>query len=987
MSDLRRSWLKTSSALAASLIASAAIFASARAWGGEPVRLETLKTHSRLVFRLDRGVDEVPVEMKNTAQGFRVLFKGLDLADLGAPLGEERAWAEALAARHGNDPRVQSIQLRQTPQGVVAEGKWKYPSGPNAPAQPRMEAFDYRDKASSQYVLDFWVRKTVTVAEVEAAKRQEMHQASIKKAEAEAKRRAERKIASEARKNAAINIDRFCKDALTDQNDVVLPFIPFHEPVDFTRYIPIASPDANYQFRDPQGNSKDAQYVRLALKLYRDGKLGLALRTLEFFDAEHPSSMYRLETRFLRANIYFKLGMFQESDQLLQRLMLDSQESAVALHSAMYLAARHIQAGSHLLALDPFLWLVSHHPDHRLSWLFHLGVAESFYALKQTERAAKEYRWVIDHAVDRKQKAEAAIRMGDLYMARFQYEEALAAYFQGINYFGEEAGEFPSIHINRAEALYGLRNFDRAKVAFENFLKRFPDHTMGWRATYRLAEIASRNADPAARAHYLETVNRYPVTPGATLARMRLATCGDQAGMNAETGMRFFANEAAKFTGDGELAMVRYTEYKYLAEIRALVTWSRRAESGQAQNREEAARLELDAMETAIRALTPNRTPEFKAVVKPMIGALFRRRIETMLADGQKAEAIELYQQRNGAIPWEERFSEPSYILKLSLAASDLGFGKLAKELAEVYQEGPKKHDRAMLAAGERQAEEEAAEGRAPAAAQAKRARQAAEDMEDPEIRMRVYEAAFSEAKALWITTNGERKESNDKIRAALAKVGEESPHSYEREIILGLMDQREGREKPALGHALKAQLLRPSRGAAERDARLEGWVALLQAKGGDQQVALRMLRSLEDHVRERRAEEREPAAQKDGKNDDAAIREAATALGVPVTPSLETLILTQAQILDRVGRWGEAAQAYSRAMDAGVGGGQAVYGYAKALLNTGEAESKARGIETLQKLADGKIGGNPSELWKRLALEALENETGKPANAKEGKK
>jgi len=47
--------------------------------------------------------------------------------------------------------------------------------------------------------------------------------------------------------------------------------------------------------------------------LYEQGKNALALRTLVFFDDEHPNSAFREEMTFLRANALIKLGMTEEA--------------------------------------------------------------------------------------------------------------------------------------------------------------------------------------------------------------------------------------------------------------------------------------------------------------------------------------------------------------------------------------------------------------------------------------------------------------------------------------------------------------------------------------------------------------------------------------------------------------------------------------------------------------------------------------------------
>ena len=116
-----------------------------------------------------------------------------------------------------------------------------------------------------------------------------------------------------------------------------------------------------------------------------------------------------------------------------------------------------------LAATDSLLWLETNEPNYVDAWVFHLGVAEQLFTLNQTDRALKEYEWVVEKSPNAAAKAMAGLRSADLYMARFEYDQALAAYFQALHYFENEAKSYPPVHINRAEAMYGLGQYDRAK--------------------------------------------------------------------------------------------------------------------------------------------------------------------------------------------------------------------------------------------------------------------------------------------------------------------------------------------------------------------------------------------------------------------------------------------------------------------------------------------------------------------------------------------
>lgn len=921
----------------------------------ETLRVESLKTHSRIVVRVD---ESVPSEWKNTGKGFELLLKGIGLSELGAPLGEEREWAAKFVAL--KDPRVASLRFEEAPGGIRIVGQWRFPEGAQALARPVMESFEYRDKGAAQIVVDLWHKKGPTLAEVNAVKRQTAQLEAMHKAEAQAKDRAERRIASEKRKAELADTGRFCRVPLDEESDVFLRFLPFHEAVDYPRWIATTTPDRNFHYYEPKaaeaegedgaerpaagsaGKSNAAQYVRLALELYRQGKFALVLRTLDFFDTEHSRSEYRHEMRFLRANSMIKLGLDREAEEVLSKLMVDAREAPVALHSAMFLAARRAGEKAHLQAIEAFLWLIKNHPEHRLSWLFHLGAAESFAGIRQTDRALKEYQWVMEYAPEKRYSAEAAMRLGDLYLDRFEYAQALAAYSQSLGYFDQEAGAFPSVHLNRAEALYGLGEHKRAGQEFAKFLERYPTHPSGWRASFRLGEIAAREstaADEAARNWYVETINRYPYSSGALLARVRLASCGDHGGLSAEAADKFFTGEAEAFDGKGEVEMLRFPAFRALAYVRSLVT--RKGGSQEAR-----------AVEVATRELGAARNLEIKPKLLSLLEVLFRKRIVALLDEGKSYEALTFYQEKASILPRESRAVEPDYLLKLSQAASDLGLGKLAGELGTAYRQASAGASTRGLASGETGAEE----------------------------RLRKSEQHFTEAKALWVASaaragaSGKPSAEHEKaIRDHLAQVAEESPFSFEREIILGLLDDRAGRTQPALAHAAKAQLLKPAAGA--RDLRLESWLAGLEARAGDPKVALEMARNLQKLL---------------GHADKGAAESPLGVLGVPAVSSPSQLLILQATLLETLGKWGEAAATYARVLegqDKSMGyRGQARYGYARALLRSGERDKAVALLKELSataptpsgapgaEAAQGSPSANSDDHWRRLASETLAN-------------
>src|SRR6185295_13563418 len=92
----------------------------------------------------------------------------------------------------------------------------------------------------------------------------------LKSAEEAARKRAERRIASLKARQEAEDTMRFCRMPSNENNDVFLPAYGEHTKVDFARWIPATTPDANFKYTPYLGghHKEEMQYAKLALKLY-----------------------------------------------------------------------------------------------------------------------------------------------------------------------------------------------------------------------------------------------------------------------------------------------------------------------------------------------------------------------------------------------------------------------------------------------------------------------------------------------------------------------------------------------------------------------------------------------------------------------------------------------------------------------------------------------------------------------------------------------
>ena len=881
-----------------------------------PLVLNTFKTHSRLIFRLDEAF---PTKLSKNKKGFKLQFQGMTFNDLGMNSEEAIQWKGVLKSLH--DPRLASLEAQEIPEGVVISGTWKYPVGQYELAEPGMECFDYQDPQSAQFLLDFWYKPGPTVVQKKEEDKKAQVHAFFKKLEQEGRKRIARQLASVKQADDHDLVIASCQKPLSESSHIFVKLLPTHPKVDFSSWLPGQRPDEKFTYIKPGLKNSENSYVRLAIRFYEAGKTALALRAIEFFEHEVSKSVFQDQMRFLKANALIKLGLHKEADQILSQIMTEARGSLFAVHSAQYLTRKLIESKSHLPALQNFIWLIEndHRPDQ--NWVYHLGAAEMLYALGETDRAAKEYRWVMENAPEEKSRAEAAYRTGDLYLVRQQYEQALLSYYHASQYFKNYSDDFPEALLNKGEVYYQLAQWDQAQSLLEQYLKKFPHHSAGWKATLRLAEIHARESqgkgeeDQRYRDGLYETINRYPYSPGATLARLSLLPCGDHGNLDPSAAMKFLLNEQNLEVSTHEVLHPTYEGFKSLTKVRSFLTLSH----------------EGSTVELAVREYQHAQDPQLKKILVPLAHAALRKRMHFLLKQKKTFEAVSEYTQVFHQLPAPEQTLDFDYLIQLSEAASDLGLTQVASDIIQNY------HQMAGLK-------------RLPASGQL-------ESAEKMRLLVQESEVGFARAKSKWIELQGTEPKEGEYhwIRNELLKVSDESALSYEREVILGLMDERQNKLTDALSHAQRAQLLKKS-------MIIDAWIAALESKLGHLVDALAIYQNLEKRL----------TIQEDLKADTSAYLE--KSLGVKGVESLENLYIEQARINEQLGKWNQAQVVYEKAMSKGLNSNRIQFNLARCLYQGGQPSQMKRAQDLLKKISESPSTHSSDEFWRGLATEVLKN-------------
>ncbi len=881
---------------------------------GNFVQINSFKTHSRFSVKLDHGFN---IDLKSDKTGFEIFLPNVCFLDLGAPLGEERKWASSYEGI--SDKRLKSVKLSESREGLKITGVWNYPVGSEEFAYPDMETFDFKDKTAGIYFIDFWWKKGPTLLQVKENNKKKKQKVAIDDAKEKAAKRLQRRIARLKLKKYKEDAGRFCRQIWQDDTDVFLPFRPVHEKFDFSKWFPMNRPDSNFPYFEPSSKSKEATYVRLALNLYRQGKPALVVRTLEFFENEFPNSPFRHEMNFLRANALIKLGLYDQAMPYFSKIVIDGKDTPVALHVRMYLAGTSIESKQYLLAIEHFSWLIANYPKHRLKWVFHLGAAEGLYAIKHTNRAAKEYQWVIENALRVDERVEAALRIGDLYLDRREYAQALAVYFRSVKRFESDLSRYPGFFLNRAETLYWLGEYERSEKEFHEFLKKYPNYPAGWRATFRLAEIYGRQAGKDSREKtqkwLYETVNRFPFSPGATLARARLVPCGDHGGFDQTAALKFFEDEMKNFSDREDakqsIILTEYRDYHDLQKILSLMM------------------LDQEEKGVSVSLEILNERPNSKAakIVGEMVLQLFGQAIVKLIREDKKYDALVFFEKKEKLLPQRKLWPNPEFMLKLSRAAADTGLPVLSKSLLSKFQ-------------------------RASDAIDASRSIAAEDDISKFEKKLKDSEFNFTKAKGLWIKSG---MGDEEQIKEFLDKVIEESPFSYEKELILGLIEDKKNNVEGALKHAILAQSL--SHGDYVNDLRVLAWTAGLQTKNKAFDAALESYKRIDEIIKNK--------SQTKIKDDALALSEQ---VGIPDFPDDNKRVVLQIDIYEIQKNYEDGVKFIEEKIAKGIKDNNILYQYATMLGKTNNYENEKKARAVFAEIVKSK----KDDFWKKLAQEVL---------------
>lgn len=485
--------------------------------------LKTLDAYSRLVFPL------------GSSGSFKIEGKASGAtAHLSLQRAKVDAWSDLSGLR---DQRIASVKA--APRGLdSADLQIDF-------KQNNTEFFAYLQPAPPAVIVDIWpkfagadkaparslasVKKNVTKKSL----------APVKKAVAVAPKPIRRSLAS---LTAGFAAARPIPEALSVDKDFFQRFsLPM--PGFIAKGAKFSSPaetDLENQWvfgKEAQDKSDDLSIAyKFAIRLFKEKKYGLCVKSLEIMERDYPRSPYADEQNFLKAVAYKLLGethqtpaLVAKADASLRELMikLDGHGRALPFSIAirLYFTSKSYREQQWLEAVEQFEFIVKllgeSDPDYPV---ISLAMAESYRAIGQTRRAERIYRYVSERQRGKVLGKEALYRIGNILAIENNHKRAVEEIERALAAYPEYASTRTEAYFNLGEAYFQLRNYKKAQHAFSEFAHRSPSQTIAALAYVRLGEIAELTKRPAdeSRENYLKAINIFPFSEGATIAALRL---------------------------------------------------------------------------------------------------------------------------------------------------------------------------------------------------------------------------------------------------------------------------------------------------------------------------------------------------------------------------------------------------------------------------------------------------------------------------------
>ncbi len=864
---------------------------------------------SRLSISLD---DSFKPTIQERATGFELHIPAATLLDIGVAFGGEADFNRYLSKI--KDPRISKLEAKEKDSELIISGKYSFPTGKDALSKAAMEHFDFHQKEKGKFIVDFWYKKGPTLVEAEKMRKIQDSKNTTKLKDEILKKDSDKRALRQKRIDESRNSLKFCETPLDRENTLWIKYRAEHPVVNLNTYFPEFIPDHGFVYKEPPGKNEEEQMVRLALKLSRENKHALVVKTIDFLSKEYPNSKFLTEMDFLKASSYYRLELYDQGRALIQELSKRVVGTEVGLQCTAFLAVQSFRKEEWLSALDSFLKIQKDLPNHPLIWLFRYGAAECLYQIRQYDQARVEYEWLQKNAGKAQIRTEVAFKLGDLYFNRNQYAQAIQTYSSIIQKNTDGMAQYPHVYMNLAESFFQLEEYGKAEESFLKYLAIARSQPAAWKASLRIAEIRSINHPADSEKNFTETVNQYPMTPGAVIARLRMLPCGKHGGFELSSSIRYLnSNEVKNIEDPTSFYSTTLNELIALTEVRTLLSFEQ----------------DEKAIQRGLQQLRENPSIEARKMIeRGMVGGV-KRLLENQLSVKNYYGAIAIYEKYGDYLP------PPTYDpisdemrLKIARFAADKKLTTLALKLIEPYRSG----DEIEL-------------------------KSVANDIQKSlflDSSNEQEERFFVEAKSIW---NGDSFDLKDEKQAALflekvSTIRDLSKLSLERDLMKALFFKDSGNDEKAYE---TAKNLIPKIGTVSAYSKSQIWAFLgeLAKKMNDSSQSAKYFHESR-LIASKLTEKDQPSFE---------YRHFSN------VPSVSYLYTSEGEQLELQQKWKEAVALYGEAIENKIGGNHVLYAHAHALLKDGGRGSKLTAAGSLEKIKQSQ----DDDVWKNLAQKALD--------------
>lgn len=283
-------------------------------------------------------------------------------------------------------------------------------------------------------------------------------------------------------------------------------------------------------------NEEDGAAYEMARRLYKAKKYGLAIKTIEITNREHPKTKYDHYLKLLEAICYLKLAKATNTPSLLQKgeatlsflaAYLDSNGHHLPFDLAIhtYFGTKAYNAGLWLDALKNYEYVnASMRPENPIYPYLNMLMADLYIEVGQIRRAERILRFLRERFPKHPVAGESAYRAVDLLSQEKTFSRVNEMMVEALKNYPNYEKIRPEATFNNAEAYFWLKNYSQAEKYFKRYMEINGSHSNGGLALVRLGEIAEiqhGNLEKA-KQYYLEAINHYPFSLGFRLATVRL---------------------------------------------------------------------------------------------------------------------------------------------------------------------------------------------------------------------------------------------------------------------------------------------------------------------------------------------------------------------------------------------------------------------------------------------------------------------------------